>query len=137
MAKVIGLGGVFIKCENPKEMNAWYENTLGLTVNDYGVGFEFIKPNQKKGHLQLGTFDKNSDYFGDKTQQAMLNFRVDNLEEFIPILKARNVTLLTELDAFPYGKFIHIADIDGNRIELWEPVDSVFEKDDSPKQSLQ
>lgn len=136
MAKVIGLGGVFIKCENPKEMNAWYKNTLGLNVNDYGVGFEFIKPNQEKGYLQLGTFEKESTYFGNQKQQAMLNFRVDNLEEFIPLLKKQNVNILNDLETFEYGKFIHIEDIDGNRIELWEPVDSVFEKDESPKQQL-
>lgn len=136
MPKVIGLGGIFIKCNNPKAMNAWYENTLGLKVNDYGVGFEFIKPNNQKGHLQLGTFDKDTTYFGSEKQQAMLNFRVDNLTDFIPLLKERNVTILNELEDFPYGKFIHIEDLDGNRIELWEPVDSVFSNDGTPKQPL-
>ncbi len=136
MPKAIGLGGIFIKCENPKEMNAWYKNTLGLNVNDYGVSFEFTTSQNTKGYLQLSTFDKESKYFGNDKQQAMLNFRVDNLEAFIPILKQQKVDILTELESFPYGKFIHIADIDGNRIELWEPVDAVFENDMSAKQPL-
>ena len=136
MAKVTGIGGVFLKCEDPKKMNEWYKNTLGMTPNDYGVAFEFIKPNNEKGFLQLGTFAKDSDYFGKDSQKSMMNLRVDNMEEMITQLKASGVKILGDLQEYEYGKFLHIEDIDGNKIELWEPIDTVFEKDSTPKQEM-
>ena len=74
--KVIGIGGIFIRCKDPKRMNQWYEDVLGMTPNEYGVLFSFNGKQQKKGYLQFGTFPADTDYFGEKNQQSMLNFRV-------------------------------------------------------------
>ena len=126
MAGVIGIGGVFIKYKNPNEMRNWYKAVLGMTTNDYGVLFSFNNPNNKVGYLQLSPFEKESDYFGDKQQQVMLNLRVSELEKFKAILIAHNVKIVDEIETYDYGKFLHIEDPEGNRIELWEPVDDVF-----------
>jgi predicted enzyme related to lactoylglutathione lyase len=128
MAKVIGIGGIFFKYKDPTAMKLWYRDVLGMTTNDYGVLFEFNGENRKKGHLQLGTFDANSDYFGAESQQAMINFRVDDLVSFQKQLIEKEVKIVDELESFSYGKFLHIEDPDGNRIELWEPVDSGLEE---------
>ncbi|XOV66550.1 MAG: VOC family protein [Fluviicola sp.] len=128
MAQVIGLGGIFLKFQDPKAMRNWYQDVLGIQTNDYGVLFEFNgDTSPTKGYLQLGTFENSSDYFGDPKQQAMLNFRVDDLEIFKSELEAAKVSIVNEVESYSYGKFLHIEDPEGNRVELWEPVDSEFE----------
>ncbi len=128
MAQVIGLGGVFLKFQQPEAMRTWYKEVLGMQTNDYGVLFEFNgDTHPQKGFCQLGTFEASSDYFGDPNQQAMLNFRVDDLEAFKTQLEAANVRIVDTIESYSYGKFLHIEDPEGNRIELWEPVDSEFE----------
>ncbi len=124
--KAIGLGGVFLKFKDPAKMNSWYSEVLGLTTNDYGVLFSFNSENSKTALLQLGTFPSDSDYFGRNEQQVMLNFRVDNLDLMLIRLKSLNVEILDEMETYEYGKFIHISDPEGNRIELWEPIDAAF-----------
>ena len=137
MAKVIGLGGVFIKFKDQEKMKSWYSETLGMITNPYGVLFEFnSNTNDKKGYLQLGTFDEKTDYFGQKEQQYMINFRVDNLEEFETQLKKKSVMIVDSIESYSYGKFLHIEDPEGNRIELWEPVDSEFESSDDSKMPM-
>lgn len=129
MGKVTGIGGIFLKCKNPEQINNWYRDVLGMTTNPYGVLFSFNNISSPKGYLQLGTFPQGSDYFGNEKQQFMLNFRVDNMNEMIDILKLNNVKIVKDLEEYEYGKFIHILDIEGNRIELWEPLDDAFEKE--------
>lgn len=131
MAKVIGLGGVFFKCENPEAMRNWYRDVLGMTPNAYGVLFKFNIPHAKPGYCQLGTFEQSSGYFGAPSQQYMLNFRVDNLVALEQELRAKNVEILNEMSSYDFGKFLHISDPEGNRIELWEPVDTDFGGEDS------
>ena len=136
MAKVIGIGGIFLKFKDPAAMRTWYQDVLGMITNDYGVLFEFNGNSEAKGYLQLGTFESTSDYFGDENQQAMLNLRVDNLEVFQKELKEKNVTIVDAIESYSYGKFLHIEDPEGNRIELWEPVDSEFEKSEDSKMPM-
>jgi predicted enzyme related to lactoylglutathione lyase len=129
--KVIGIGGVFLRCNDPNAMNQWYEEVLGMTTNDYGVLFSFNANNQAKGYLQLGTFPVGTDYLGDRSQQYMLNFRVDDLDAILLRLHEHKVVIVSEPEVFPYGKFVHIMDPEGNKLELWEPKDRTF---DSEKQ---
>jgi len=124
MAKVIGVGGFFMKFNDPQRMRKWYKDILGMTTNDYGVLFEF--DGKSKGCMQLGTFEKKSDYFGSPEQQYMLNFRVDNMDEMKVHLVSLDVSILNDIDSYSYGKFMHIEDPEGNKIELWEPVDEEF-----------
>lgn len=130
MAKVTGLGGVFIKFNNPELMKSWYADVLGMRTNDYGVLFAFNHDSSKQtGYLQLGTFESTTDYFGSNEQQVMLNFRVDNLSEMKAQLLKVNATIVNDIEEYPYGKFLHIEDPEGNRIELWEPADREFDGD--------
>jgi predicted enzyme related to lactoylglutathione lyase len=110
-------------------MNNWYRDVLGMITNPYGVLFSFNDSVSPKGFLQLGTFPSNSDYFGNESQQSMLNFRVDNMTEMLEILKTHSVQIVKDLEEYEYGKFVHILDLEGNRIELWEPMDGAFEKE--------
>jgi len=120
--KITGLGGVFLKFKDPTAMRNWYKEVLGITTNDYGVLFRFNHSAAKPGFLQLGTFEEKSDYFGSPAQQAMLNFRVEHMEAFQQQLQGKNVKIVNEIASYPFGKFLHIQDPEGNRIELWEPV---------------
>lgn len=126
MAKVTGIGGIFLKFRDPKTMRKWYREVLGLTTNDYGVLFRFNTAGQPEGYLQLGTFEEETSYFGDASQRSMINFRIDNMEEMVGVLEKHGVQLLNKIEVYEYGKFLHIADPEGNRIELWEPVDQSF-----------
>ena len=133
MGQIIGLGGVFIKFKDPKKMNSWYREVLGLNTNDYGVLFAYNHQaaDKKTAFLQLGTFESTSSYFGRESQPVMLNFRVQNVESLLEELKAKGVNIVDEIESYDYGKFVHIEDPEGNRIELWEPVDSEFESSET------
>ncbi len=126
MAKAIGIGGIFFKYKDEQAMRSWFENALGLTPNDYGVLFSFNGSTQQKGYLQLGTFSSNSDYFGNASQQAMINFRVVDLVGLEQHLRSMNTVICNTIEEYEYGKFLHIEDPEGNRIELWEPIDEAF-----------
>ena len=136
MAGVIGIGGIFIKFKNPVRMREWYRDVLNMTINDFGVLFEFNTPKANKGYLQLGTFEASTDYFGNKNQQAMINFRVDDLTLLLEKLIVNKVNIVDCIETYSYGKFLHIEDPEGNRIELWEPIDSDFEKSDDSKMPM-
>ncbi len=128
MAKVTGIGGIFFKCENPEKIKSWYHKNLGLVIDDYGSSFEFRNANnpQEVNYLQWSPFKKDTSYFKPSTKEFMVNYRVENLEVLVKELKTNGVTVLDQIETFDYGKFVHIMDPEGNKIELWEPVDQVF-----------
>lgn len=121
MGKAIGIGGIFIKYQDEQAMKQWYKDALGLMPNDYGVLFSFNGNSHPKAALQLGTFSSKTEYFGNPNQQVMLNFRVDNLAELQAHLVQFGVKICDDIEDYPFGKFLHIEDPEGNRIELWEP----------------
>ena len=67
-------------------------------------------------------------YFAPSEKQFMINYRVQNIEKLVAELRASGVTVCDEIEAYDYGKFVHILDIENNKIELWEPVDEVYDK---------
>ncbi|XZF15502.1 VOC family protein [Chitinophagaceae bacterium MMS25-I14] len=123
MKKVTGLGGVFFKCENPKDMNEWYAKNLGLPVTDYGAAFEWRHADDpsKKGTTAWSTFPQDTKYFNPSARPFMINYRVDDITALVDELKKNNVTIVDEITDSDYGKFVHILDPEGNIIELWEP----------------
>ena len=135
MKKVTGIGGVFFKCEDPQKMRDWYKENLGLVTNEYGSLFEFRSTDnpEEKNYLQWSPFGEKTKYFEPSKKEFMINYRVENLENLIEELRADNVQIVGEIEAFEYGKFAHIMDPEGNKIELWEPVDSVFTKTNEGK----
>lgn len=130
MKRVTGIGGIFFKCDSPEEMRNWYRDRLGLDTNDYGAMFEFRLSDEpeKKGYLQWSTFPQTTKYFEPSKKEFMINYRVENLEALVPLLKAEGVTVVDEIETYDYGKFVHILDPEGNKIELWEPVDEAFDQ---------
>ncbi len=125
MKKVTGLGGIFFKCENPKDMNAWYAKNLGLETSEYGTTFEWRQADnpEKKGSTTWSTFPQDTKYFNPSVKPFMINYRVENLVALVEELKKDNVTVIDEIAEYDYGKFVHILDPEGNVIELWEPKD--------------
>jgi predicted enzyme related to lactoylglutathione lyase len=128
--KVTGIGGIFFKCKNPETMKDWYSKNLGLVTNEYGSLFEFRmsdKP-EEKGYLQWSPFDDKTTYFKPSEKEFMINYRVENLEALVEEMRAAGVEILDEIETYEYGKFVHILDPENNKIELWEPVDTIFTK---------
>ncbi len=130
MKRVTGIGGIFFKCKDPKKMNEWYKNHLGLKTNEYGSVFEWFQgaDNSKKGFSQWSPFKEDTKYFQPSEKDFMINYRVENLENLVNELKKEGVTILDEIETYDYGKFVHILDPEGNKIELWEPNDIEYEK---------
>ncbi|MEQ8241850.1 VOC family protein [Fulvivirga sp.] len=126
--KVTGIGGIFFKAEDPAKMKEWYSKNLGLLTNEYGSLFEFRDSDNpdSKGYLQWSPFDVKTKYFEPSQKEFMINYRVENLEGLVADFKKNGVTVLDEIETYEYGKFVHIIDPEGNKIELWEPIDKVF-----------
>ena len=126
--RVTGIGGIFFYSKNPKEANEWYGKNLGLAIDEWGSPFEFRNANRPDeiNYLRWSPFDETTDYFKPSEKQFMVNYRVNNMEGLVKKLRENGVTIVDEIQEFEYGKFIHIMDNEGNKIELWEPVDSVF-----------
>ena len=124
--KVTGIGGIFFFCDNPKETKEWYRKNLGLDTNDYGSTFESRNVNKPEeiNSLQWSPFKKGSDYFAPSKKEFMINYRVQNIEGLVNNLKENGVTILDNIASYDYGKFVHIIDPEGNKIELWESNDS-------------
>lgn len=124
MRKVTGIGGIFFKSKNPQKITEWYQKYLGLNTNPYGATFEWYEqPTAKKAQTQWTPFDEGSSYFGPGDQQYMINYRVENLEALVQELQEQGVTIVDHIETFDYGKFVHILDGEGNKVQLWEPVD--------------
>jgi predicted enzyme related to lactoylglutathione lyase len=128
--KVTGIGGVFFKCQNPENMKEWYGQHLGLVITDYGSVFETRRTDmpEKKSYALWSPFEAKTDYFQPSEKEFMINYRVENIEELVKELREQGVEICDEIETYEYGKFVHIMDPEGNKIELWEPVDEVFER---------
>ena len=130
MKKVTGLGGIFFKSDDPKKMRLWYSENLGLQAEEYGNNFEwrYSDDTSKKGSTLWSPFTKDTKYFEPSEKDFMINFLVEDIEGLVKQLKKDGVTLLDEIESSEFGKFVHILDIEGNKVELWEPNDEVDEK---------
>jgi predicted enzyme related to lactoylglutathione lyase len=128
--KVTGIGGIFFKCKDPKALRQWYETNLGLNTNQYGAVFEYYRggDSTQKGFLQWSPFKETTTYFGPSSKEFMINYRVADLEFLLTEFKKSGVEVLDSIEVYEYGKFLHIMDLEGNKIELWEPNDIAFEK---------
>ena len=128
--KVTGIGGIFFKCKDPKKMREWYKTHLGLNTNQYGAVFEWRQgaDSTKKGFTQWSAFGEATKYFAPSTNNFMINYRVENITSLIEELKKAGVIVTDTIASYDYGKFAHIMDMEGNKIELWEPNDIEYEK---------
>jgi predicted enzyme related to lactoylglutathione lyase len=123
MKKVTGIGGVFFKCKDPNKVKEWYNKHLGLDAGQYGATFEWkhLDNPDKTGSTSWNTFTDTAKMFEPSTKDFMINYRVENLEALVEELKNEGVTIVDKIESYDYGKFVHILDIEGNKIQLWEP----------------
>jgi predicted enzyme related to lactoylglutathione lyase len=121
MKRVIGIGGIFFKAKDPKQLAEWYQKHLGI---DFGgkVYADFPFQEREKGSIAFSFFDADTKYFEPSGKEFMINLRVENLFELLKALRAEGVHVFEEVEDTDYGKFGWILDPEGNKIELWEPV---------------
>jgi predicted enzyme related to lactoylglutathione lyase len=121
--KVTGIGGIFFFSDKPQETREWYAKNLGFEVNEWGATFESRKSNKPDEieSIQWSPFKKGDEYFTPSKKDFMINYRVQHIEELVKKLKENGVTVLDSIATYDYGKFVHIMDGEGNKIELWEP----------------
>jgi len=128
--RVTGIGGIFFRSTNPQETREWYGKNLGMAINPHGSPFEFRNANRPEeiNYLNWNPFDEKTEYFNPSEKEFMINYRVYDIEGLLANLTKNGVKIIGELQVYEYGKFAHIMDNDGNKIELWEPIDSFFTK---------
>lgn len=133
MKRVTGIGGIFFKCDDPDKMKAWYTQHLGIQTDEYGGVFRWRSSEQadKTCYTAWSPFSRESKYFEPSKKEFMFNYRVDDLEGLLEVLKQEGVTVVGEIESYSYGKFGWILDPEGNKIELWEPVDEGFGYDEN------
>ena len=126
--RVTSIGGVFFKARDPQKLKEWYSHHLGLQTDRYGTCFEWRQAgdSSKKGFTQWTPFSEKTKYFEPSTRDFMINYRVENLQWLIAELKKEGVQVLDTVETFDYGQFVHILDLEGNKIELWQPEDAAY-----------
>jgi predicted enzyme related to lactoylglutathione lyase len=116
MERVVGIGGYFLRAADPDGLAAWYLTCLGLDADAHGQW------TQEVGPTVFATFASDSDYLGEPSQRAMLNFRVRDLDAMLDQLRARGADVDAEtLEMDGVGRFGWVTDPEGNRVELWQP----------------
>lgn len=130
LRKVTGIGGIFFKCQDPRKVREWYKTHLGLNTNPYGAVFEWRQgmDTTQKGFTQWSPFAETTRYFAPSTKEFMINYRVADLPALVAQLKSEGVVITDSIATFDYGKFVHLLDVEGNKVELWEPNDAEYER---------
>ena len=127
MKRVTGLGGIFFKSRDSNETVSWYRKHLGIESEDWG-GFAFQwrekEMPEELGYTVWSAFPEDTKYFDPGENSFMVNFRVHDLEKLISDLRTEGVEIVGKIEEHPNGKFAWILDLEGRKIELWQPVDS-------------
>ncbi len=125
MARVTGIGGVFLKCKGDSAaLAAWYQAHLGLKLEDFG-GAILKWPEdtaEDQGMTVWHVADKDSTWFSPSDASFMINYRVDDLVELLAQMRAAGATIVAGPESHENGKFAWVMDPDGNKVELWEPM---------------
>ncbi|MEM9362402.1 MAG: VOC family protein [Bacteroidota bacterium] len=124
--RVTGIGGFFFKTKDPDHIKSWYKNHLGIPTDQYGWSFWWKDTDGNDCMTQWSPFKDDTEYFNPSKKQFMMNFRVENLKQLLVELEKEGVTIVGKVEEYDYGKFGWILDPEGNKIELWEPVDKAF-----------
>ncbi len=115
MERVLGIGGYFMRAAEPATLAAWYRECLGLAADEQGLWHQGVGP------TVFATFESDTEYFGSRTQQAMINFRVRDLDAMLAQLRAKGADVATETQEMEgVGRFGWVTDPEGNRVELWQ-----------------
>jgi predicted enzyme related to lactoylglutathione lyase len=124
MARVTGVGGVFLRSKDAGALARWYATHLGVKLGDFnGASFQWSDEGPAgTGMTAWSSFPEDTKYFGEGQQAVMIDYRVDDLDELLKELEAKGVWIDPKRDEASYGKFAWIKDCDGNRLELWQPL---------------
>jgi len=124
MARVTGIGGIFLNARAPKALSAWYAKHLGIQLSEYGGASMMWSDEIPAGTGQTvwSLFADDKAYFGPGAQRSMVNYRVDDLDGLLEQLRAANIPIDPKREDSPYGRFAWITDPEGNRLELWQPL---------------
>ena len=122
MKRVTGIGGIFFKSQDPKELREWYKQHLGIDAGDYGATFQWREENEPEqlGYTLWSPFPHDTKYFDPSTASFMINYRVADLDGLVSALREEGVAV-EKVESCEYGRFAWISDPEGNRIELFEP----------------
>jgi predicted enzyme related to lactoylglutathione lyase len=124
MKRVTGIGGIFFKSKNPDTLRAWYKKHLGIQIEAWG-GFAFQWRNENNptgdGMTVWNIFNSDTKYFEPSNSSFMINYRVENLNELLNVLRSEGCQVDPKIEDSEFGKFGWVMDPDGNRIELWQP----------------
>jgi predicted enzyme related to lactoylglutathione lyase len=131
MKRVTGIGGIFFKSKDSKNLQTWYEKHLGFEPDPEGyILFKWLERDKphKKAHTVWGLFPEDTDYFEPSKASFMINYRVENLDKLLEQLRDEGVEVSDQrIDDEINGKFGFIMDPEGNRIQLWEPSEKSYE----------
>ena len=126
MARITGIGGVFVKSRNDNAaLAAWYQKHLGMSLEEGWGGAILRWPDDKaedKGLTVWHVAEKETKWFSPSDSSFMINYRVDNLDEMVAQLRDGGVEIIQGPESHENGKFAWIMDPDGNKVELWEPM---------------
>lgn len=126
MAKVTGIGGVFLRAKDPKALQKWYQDHLGMPVDDQGYNVFIWRDNSddvRPGSTVWSAFPDETEYFGTDAPY-MVNYRVDDLDGMRAQLKEAGAKVDEEIEQMDgIGRFGWATDPEGNRFELWEPAE--------------
>ncbi len=126
MKRVTGIGGIFFKAKDPVAVKNWYNKHLGLETDQWGCTFWWKDREGDDCSTQWSPMDEKTVHFEPSKKQFMMNYRVENLEGLLAVLREEGVEVLDEIQEVEEGKFGWIMDPEGNKIELWEPNDQAF-----------
>lgn len=116
---VAGIGGFFFRAHDPKTLEQWYQDHLGISVTPQKINDPVWT--QQAGQTVFSPFPETTKYFGDATKQWMINFRVADLDKMAAQLQAAGIPVKIDPTTYPNGRFARIHDPEGNPIELWQP----------------
>jgi len=123
MARVLGLGGLFFKAADPAATREWYGKVLGIEFDEWGG--TFFTPDAAAAHPGSGTvfspFAADTGYFAPSDKEFMFNLMVDDLDGMLARAAAAGVEPLATMPDEGNGRFAHLMDPDGRKVELWEP----------------
>ena len=121
---VTGIGGVFFRTDDPESTRTWYREHLGIEGEGPGVSYYWREQDnpERVGFTVWSVFPEDTEYFGESSQDFMVNYRVRDLDLLLERLENAGIEQVKELEEYSYGRFAWVEDVDGNRIELWEPV---------------
>jgi predicted enzyme related to lactoylglutathione lyase len=124
MKRVTGIGGIFFKAKDPIALRAWYQQHLGIDVQEWG-GAVFTWTDEAgeptPGSTVWSIFAADTDYFAPGTAAFMVNFRVPDLAALLQTLRAEGCNVIDKMHSSEFGKFGWVIDPEGNKVELWEP----------------